>query len=262
MVDAAAFLEFGHDKGEGSTLDAQGDYPLLTPMTSELRLHVEALQTLFAGEQPLMIPIRPTDRGKLRFYCGDASREGFGGVTQYPDGTLSMREGLWDPQFADGGSNLREAQNQVNHLFHEIRAGKHDGCEVWVATDNSVWSSVWNKGMSKARHLFYLVLTLKQEARNHEVYVRCFHISGDRMIACGVDGLSRGNYDAGISLGLDICQFMPLHLLALDIAGKTLAGWCKSWMGKDYSPLLSPVGWFEDGHQPGVHLWSPPRAQR
>ena len=84
------FLEFGHDKGEGSTLDAQGDYPLLTPMTSELRLHVEALQTLFAGEQPLMIPIRPTDRGKLRFYCGDASREGFGGVTQYPDGTLSM----------------------------------------------------------------------------------------------------------------------------------------------------------------------------
>ena len=145
MVDAAAFLEFGHDKGEGSTLDAQGDYPLLTPVTSELRLHVEALQTLFAGEQPLMIPIRPTDRGKLHFYCGVASREGFGGATQYPNGTLSAREGLWDPQFADRGSNLREAQNQVNHLLHEIRAGKHDGCEVWAATDNSVWSSVWNK---------------------------------------------------------------------------------------------------------------------
>ena len=57
-------------------------------------------------------------------------------------------------------------------------------------------------------------------------------------------------YDAGISLGLDICQFMPLHLSAWDIAGKTLAGWCKSWMGMDYSPLLSPVGWFEDGHRP------------
>ena len=109
MVDAAAFLEFGHDKGEGSTLDAQGDYPLLTPVTSELRLHVEALQTLFAGDQPLMIPIQPTDRGKLRFYCGDASPEGFGGATQYPDGTFLAREGLWDPQFADGGSNLREA---------------------------------------------------------------------------------------------------------------------------------------------------------
>ena len=78
------------------------------------------------------------------------------------------------------------------------------------------------------------------------------------MIACGVGGLSRGNYDAGISLGLDICQFMPLHLSACDIAGHTLAGWCKSWMGMDYSPSLSPVGWFEDGHQPGVHLCPPP----
>ena len=78
------------------------------------------------------------------------------------------------------------------------------------------------------------------------------------MIACGVDGLSRGNYDAGISLGLDIRQFMPLHLSAWDIAGHTLAGWCKSWMGTDYSPPLSSVGWFKDGHQPGVHLCPPP----
>ena len=62
------------------------------------------------------------------------------------------------------------------------------------------------------------------------------------MIACGVDGLSQGNYDAGISLGLDICQLMLLNLLAWDIAGYTLAGWCKNWMGADYSPPLSPVG--------------------
>ncbi len=157
----------------------------------------------------MMIPIHPTERGKLRFFCGDASREGFGGATQYPDGTLTLQEGLWDLQFSKGGSNLRKAQNQVNHLLLEIRGGKHDGCELWAATDNSVWSAVWNKGMSKARHLFYLVLTLKCKAWKHEDYLRCSHISGDRMIACGVDGLSQGNYDAGISLGLDIRQFMP-----------------------------------------------------
>ncbi len=45
-----AFLEFGHDSGEGSPLDVQGDYPLLTPVTSELLLHVEALQILFTEE--------------------------------------------------------------------------------------------------------------------------------------------------------------------------------------------------------------------
>jgi hypothetical protein len=43
------------------------------------------------------------------------------------------------------------------------------------------------------------------------------------MIACGVDGLSRGNYDAGISLGFNIPQFMPLHLSVWDIASNTLA---------------------------------------
>ncbi len=257
-VDAEVFLEFGHDVGEGSPLDVQGDYPLLTPVTSELLLHVKALQTLFVREQPLMIPIRPTDRGKLRFFVGDASSEGFGGATQYPDGMLTSREGLWDIQFAEGGSNLREAQNQVNHLLYKIRAGKHDGCELWAATDNLVWSDVWNKGMSKARHLFYLILTLKQEARRHKVFLQCFHISGDRMIACLVDGLSQGNYDAGISLGINICQFMPLHLSTWDIAGNTLAHWCKSWMGTNYMPPLTPEGWFEAGHLSGVHLWVPP----
>jgi hypothetical protein len=147
-------------------------------------------------------------------------REGFGGSTQYPDGLVSSREGLWDPEFSEGEFNLREAQNQVNHLIAEIRAGFHDGCEVWAATDNSVWSAVRNKGLSSARHLFYLVLVLKQEARKHEVYLHCFHISGERMIASGVDGLSRGNYDAGISLGIDICQFLPMNLSAWDVAGR------------------------------------------
>ena len=96
--------------------------------------------------------------------------------------------------------------------------------------------------MSKARHLFYLVLSLKQEARKHEVYINCLHISGDRMIASGVDGLSRGNYNAGVSLGLDICQFMPLNITAWEIAGNVLAEWCRDWMGKDYSPPLLPDG--------------------
>ena len=65
-TDFGALLEFGLDTGKGSPLDVQGDYLLLTPVTSELLLHIEALQTLFEGEQPLMIPICPTDREKLR----------------------------------------------------------------------------------------------------------------------------------------------------------------------------------------------------
>jgi hypothetical protein len=51
---------------------------------------------------------------------------------------------------------------------------------------------------------------------------------------------------------------MPLHLSAWDIAGNNLAHWCKSWMGTNYAPPLTPEGSFEAGHQPGVHLWVPP----
>jgi hypothetical protein len=37
-----------------------------------------------------------------------------------------------------------------------------------------------------------------------------------------------------------------------------LEDWCKSWMGIDYAPLLTPEGWFEHGRLPGVHIWTPP----
>ena len=59
---------------------------------------------------------------------GDASAEGFGAGTQYP-------ELEFDPK---GGLNLREAQNLVNNLLAVILAGKHDGCKVWCFTDNAI----------------------------------------------------------------------------------------------------------------------------
>jgi hypothetical protein len=99
-------LEFSVITGQDSLLDAKGDYPLFTAVTLELLVHTKALQVLFQGEHPLMVPICPTDKGKLWFFVGDASQEGFGGATQYPDGVISSQEGLWDPKFAEGGSNL------------------------------------------------------------------------------------------------------------------------------------------------------------
>ena len=105
-------LEYTHDHGLESPLDLQGDYPPQTKTTTELLLHCKELQMLFVGEDPLLVPLWPTDKGKLRFYVGNASREGFGGATQYPDGTVVSREGLWEAGFAEGDSNLREAGNQ------------------------------------------------------------------------------------------------------------------------------------------------------
>ena len=66
--------------------------------------------------------------------------------------------------------------------------GKHDGCKVWFFTDNAVWYHVWTKGFSTAWHVFYLVLELRIEARKHGVYLMTCHLSGNRMIATGMDG--------------------------------------------------------------------------
>ncbi len=72
-VDSAELLEFSVVTGQDSLLDAQGDYPLFAAVTSELLVHTKALQVLFQGEHPLMVPICPTDKGKLWFFVGDAS---------------------------------------------------------------------------------------------------------------------------------------------------------------------------------------------
>ena len=245
---------------DAPTIVAQGDYPLDTPITDELRMHTAALIKLFEADTPLAIPIRPTDPGKFRIVIGDASAEGFGMGTQYPDLTFDERDGLWLESFAAGSSNLREAQNIVNHLLRDIRCGKHDGCAILQPTDNAVWSYVLNKGLSTAKHLFKLVLELKIECRLHEVYLHPLHISGERMIATGIDGLSRGNRDAGVSLGFDIRKFIPLHLSAWEVAGNELEPWCKSWMESDFSPPLVSEDWFGMGHKSGVHIWAPPPA--
>ncbi len=245
---------------DASHLEYVKGYPISTRITSELIDHTNALLTLFDADVPLMVPLRPTDSHKLRYTVGDASAEGFSIVTQYPDRSIQTRDGLWLESFAEGGSNLREAQNFGNHLLHEVESSKHDGCEVWACTDNAVWSAVWNKGMSSAKHMFNIALKLKVACQEHEVFLHTCHISGNRMIATGIDGRSRGNLDAGVSLGYDIRQYLPMDRGVAELAGPCLSSWCRSWMGKDYSSPLEPIDWSTKGQKPGVHLWAPPPA--
>jgi hypothetical protein len=219
-------------------------YPPLTRITDELVKHCEALSQLFDAEEPRTVYICPSSANKFRYYVGDASAEGFGGATQFPNGTIRGRRGVWSSEFAAGGSNLREAQNQANHLLNEIRSGLHGGCALWAATDNGVFSAVFLKGMSQAIHLFKLVLLLKLECRVHEVYLNIFHIAGTRMIATGMDGWSRGDFESGISLGYDLRLFLPLSKPAYEVAGECLMPWIKGWMGSDFVEPLTPEGWF------------------
>ena len=243
-----------------SRSEASYDYPPKVDATEELVAHVSAMLELFESEEPLVVPIRPADKSKLRYHIGDASAEGFGAAIQFPNLLLEGRDGLWHTEFASLGSNMREAQNIVNHLTLEILSGRHDGCEIWSFTDNFVWSAIWLKGSSSAKHLFDLVLQLKKLCQAHTIFLHVCHISGERMIATGMDGWSRGNYDAGISLGFDLCQFIPIDAAATDMPGNEVIPWLQSWMGNDYTVPLDPLGWFTKAHNPGIHIWVPPPA--
>ena len=71
-------------------------------VTSELIFHVEALRTLFLGDVPRLAPLQPTHVHKIRYTVGDASAEGFGVGTQYPDLEFEGRDGLWLPELGLG----------------------------------------------------------------------------------------------------------------------------------------------------------------
>ena len=115
--------------------------------------------------------------------------------------------------------------------------------------------------MSTVKHLFKLAVDLRVECQTNEVFLNIFHISGDRMIATGIDGRSQGDFDAGVSLGYDIRQFIPLDKGPFDLAGPLVEKWLKSCMGSDYSPPLEPIQWFWEWHQSGIHVWSPHQQQ-
>ena len=246
------------EANDATRAEAASDYPLLTRVTYQLVLHVHAMRKLFGDEEPRVSLVRPMEKHQLRYACGDASAEGFAQAVQYPQLVIDERDGLWIPEISMKSSNLREALNIANHLKDDISRGKHDGCEVWQATDNAVWSAVCNKGMSSVRHLFNLLVDIKILCHEHGVFYHCFHISGERMIATGIDGLSRGDKESGIALGHDLRDFLPLNVSAFDFKGNALEEWCRAWMGEDYSEPASPMDWFTKAHKPGVHVIAPP----
>jgi hypothetical protein len=218
------------------------------------------MKKLFNSEEPRVSLVQPRERDDVRYACGDASAEGFAHAVQYPELVIDERDGLWLPEISAKSSNLREALNIANKLKLDISNGKHDGCEIWQATDNAVWSAVCNKGMSSARHLFDLLVEIKVLCHKHEVFLHCFHISGERMIATGIDGLSRGDKESGIALGYDLRNFLPLNKSAFNVEDNRLEAWCKYWMGDDYTQPAEPIAWFRESHKPGIHVIAPPPA--
>lgn len=258
--DRAALWEAVGDLGEEVGEMIQEDYPDVVDITAELILGAETLLSFFCTPEPRIRLVRPKHKEDLLYVCGDASGHAFGAGTQDAMGEVEVQEGLWTMDDSARGSNWREARNLANQLLRDLRAGKMDGKEAWVASDNFTFMSAMNKGLTTSRQLFEIVREVKQESLARQCFLHCFHISGVRMILAGFDGVSRGDFDTGVLLGQDMRNFLPLDVGAFDTVGNGLWSWLSSWMGDDFKGPLTPEGWFTTGHKPGIHVWAPPPA--
>jgi hypothetical protein len=167
--------------------------------------------------------------------------------------------GQWSTEIAEeNSSNWRELANLVN--FIERSLDRHDlsGSELFIFTDNQTAESAFWKGHSSSPKLFNLVLRLRKLEMTHGIILHVIHVSGNRMIAQGTDGLSRADHSTGVMQGRDIRDWVPLNKSALDREPKL-----KTWLGDVTKGMnfrtLTPNEWFSAGHEYGNYIWAPPR---
>jgi hypothetical protein len=195
---------------------------------------------------------------------GDASGSGFGSTILSPGG-IRYRFGLWGRDLSHQSSNYRELRNLVNAVDYEVEdqfpilstvvtcvsaevlANPDSAMELFLFTDNTVAEGAFYRGASSNPRLFELVLRLRQLELPHSLQLHIVHVAGQRMIAQGTDGLSRGDLLDGIMRGQLFLHFVPLHLGAAE-RYPGVVEWCKSWCPTFHLLTLSPYDWYVRGH--------------
>jgi hypothetical protein len=106
--------------------------------------------------------------------------------------------------------------------------------KVFVLTDNSAFDGSYYKGHSTSRELSDTVFCLYKAQRAGGFILHVLHISGKRMKATGMDGLSRGDHTEGMMAGKDPMSFLPFHQGADTRSwGRVGKGVCSWWRTSD-----------------------------
>ena len=246
------------DIGDETTSEpSPGDAPAEVNFTSRAQSDIEFLIKLTSSKDPIKRRVRGNKMVSLVYGFGDASGKGFGAAVQLASGEVFYRTGLWDISISEEmSSNYRELKNLVDSIEHAHSTGLLDGCQLMMFTDNATAESAFHKGASSSPALHDLVqrLRLIEMEAGAELFV--VHVSGKRMIESGVDGLSRGDLNAGIMNGQSVYSFIPLHLSALE-RSPSLLNWILDWTGSD-TVLLGKDQWPEEHPDRGTYFWSPP----
>ena len=236
--------------------ESDGDSPpCKVKPVPRLKDDVEALSLLTESKLAPKRVIRNSRVVTVVYGFGDASGKGFGTGLKI-EGQLFYRFGEWCSEISELSSNYRELYNLVLGIQELAQQGKLTGAEIFLFTDNSTAEGAFFRGTSSNRRLFELILSLRKLEHDHGFVLHVIHISGLRMIASGIDGLSRGDTADGIMGGAPVLSFVPLHLPA-NRRCETLITWIREWFVEELT-VLDAKGWFTTGHQGDkAFMWIP-----
>jgi len=220
---------------------------------------LEALVELTESAKPPLRRIRGGQPVSLVYGFGDASGSGFGSAIQLANGDIFYRSGLWSGPIAqESSSNYRELRNLVEAVEHAGKLNLLKGCQLMLFTDNTTAERAFHKGGSASPLLHKLILRLRKLELSLGIELMVVHVSGKQMIESGVDGISRGDMNAGMMAGQSVYAFIPLHLSAEERSPK-LANWIKGWAGKG-TKILNSNQWPDVQAAKGTYVWIPPPA--
>ena len=206
---------------------------------------LEALDLFFRAETPPLVYVR-TEKVFMAVYgFMDASGSGFGSSFDR-DNKTTYRMGVWGKDDEHNSSNWKEFQNFVESLEHEYSLGTLDGALMILAVDNATVESCIYKGNSSSPKLYDLILRFKKVELDSGAKFIVSHVSGNRMKKQGTDGISRGSFNEGITLGQNMLSFCPWHLTCRD-QNENLKPWIETWTGEEVE-FLCPYDWFTRGH--------------
>ena len=234
-----------------------------------------ALMRLSESDSPPVRVVRSKTVVSAVYGFVDASGRGFCGTLGYHD-HINYRIGVWGKDEESESSNYKELCNLVETCEEEAAAGRLFNAEFFLFTDNSTAEACFYRGSSNSKLLHELVLRLRKLELEYNLTIHVIHVSGDRMIAQGTDGGSRGCLLEGVLSGKPMLDFVELSKTAIE-RHPPLLDWIRSWTGNQTLKPLTPAEWFVEAHgicggtvnADGIwipehekryqtHLWCPP----
>ena len=225
-------------------------------LVPRMKKDVMALKTLTKATFPPKVIRRKKKTSTVCYGFGDASGLGFGNCIEV-EGVQYAKFGSWNKEVESKHSNYKELRNLVNAIEEAIDKGILKDCELFMFTDNfTAESAYYNGGSNTSKELDCLILSLWKTQMKGTLILHVIHIAGTRMIESGIDGLSRGDKTEGISRGMDILNFVPLHLSPVR-RSPLVRDWVNSWIDlkvEDWK-WMSTDDWYNSTLLDGNFIW-------